>query len=232
MATLSCKFQRRINKLRLFIFSLQFPHRVPEIGEDLPDNNPLLRDDGLPEFNGVTIEKCVATIGRQALDVERTVQRFEEQYDGGGDKTDVFTAALNPIEQSEAQLETTWGLAKCLYLGNSTLMPTKSYLSINDRARKARYAKFNSKPLYAAINQASESADQLDDEQRRLLGKYKLEGQLNGVALAPGPRAVLNETLEKLKQERANFRGKNDVSVRNFAHIIHDYNVVSVDGMS
>lgn len=209
-------------------------HSVPEIGEDLPENNPLLRNDGLPEFNGVTIEKCLATIGRQALDVERTVQQFEDEFAGAAGRqepVDIFATALNPIEQTESQLETTWGLTKCLYLGNSTLMPTKSYLSINDRARKARYAKFNSKPLYEAVCEATattESEHSFDDEQRRLLAKYKREATLNGITLAPGQRAVLNETLEKLKQERANFRGKIEVSVRNFSHIIHDYNVVRI----
>lgn len=180
-----------------------------------------MRDDGLPEFNNITIEKCVATIGKQAIDVEKTVQdKFALQP---GAKVDIFKDILGPIEQSEAQLETTWGLAKCLYLGNSTLMPTKSYLLINERARKARYAKFNSLPLFQAIT-ASEA--QVDDEQKRLINKYLLEGKLNGVALSPGNKAILNETMGNLKQERANFRGKIDVSVRNFLHIINEYSAV------
>lgn len=52
--------------------------RVPEIGDDLPEKNPLLKEDGFPEFNRLTIEKCVATIGKQAIEFEQGVRRIED----------------------------------------------------------------------------------------------------------------------------------------------------------
>lgn len=144
-----------------------------------------------------------------------------------GKKVDLFADVLRPIEESEAQLETTWGLAKCLYLGNSTLMPTKSYLLINERARKARYNKFNSLPVFAAISDAlANPTTQFSEEQQRLLNKYLLEGKLNGVALSSSNKAVLYKTMDKLREERGKFKGKLDLSVRNFSHIITEYNQV------
>lgn len=216
----------RLSKLTARLFNLS--RRVPEIGEDLPSTNPHLSADGLPEFNNVTIERCIAIIGRQALDVEKTVKRCEQVLEArNGKQADLFADVLRPIEESEAQLETTWGLAKCLYLGNSTLMPTKSYLLINERARKAKYNKFNSLPVFAAISDALANAtDQLSDEQRRLLTKYTLEGKLNGVALSSTNKAVLYKTMDKLREERTKFKGKVDASVRHFSHIIPDYNQV------
>ena len=56
---------------------LQFS--VPEIGEDLPGKYPLLKEDKNPEFTNVTIEKCVAVIGRQALEFEETVNTVGKQ---------------------------------------------------------------------------------------------------------------------------------------------------------
>lgn len=202
------------------------PKRVPEIGEDLPETNPLLRGDGLPEFNNITIEKCVATIGKQAIDVEKTVQRFEEINSKNPDlKANLFDDLLRPLEQIEAQLETTWGLAKCLYLGNSTLMPTKSYLLINDRARKARYSKFSSLPIFKVISE-SKLTFESNEEKVRLLNKYLLEGKLNGVGLNDKKKAILNETMDKLKKERSKYKTKVEYSIRNFSHTISDYNSV------
>lgn len=209
------------------------PSSVPEIGEDLPHTDPHLRADGLPEFSHVTIEKCIATIGKQALDVEKTVQRCEALLQQPADPNapaaavDLFADVLRPIEASEAQLEITWGLAKCLYLGNSSRMPTKSYMQINERARKARYNKFNSPQLYATVMAAlDQPADTFDAQQRRLLEKFEREGRLNGVALAASERAVLYETMEKLRQLRARYQSNVDAAVRKFAHTIDDYAVV------
>lgn len=207
---------------------------VPEIGEDLPDTDPHLRADGLPEFSNVTIEKCIATIGKQALDVERIVQRSEEllsQADTSSSTVDLFADVLRPIEASEAQLELTWGLAKCLYLGNSSRMPTKSYLQINERARKARFNKFNSPILYAAVRdrlgQSSGGVkSELTAEQRRLLEKFEREGRLNGVGLSVDNRAVLYETMNKMRTLRARFQGNVDMAVKQFAHQIGDYQLV------
>lgn len=212
----------------IFVNCVFVLYRVPEIGEDLPSNNPHLSADGLPEFSSVTIEKCIAIIGKQALDVEKTVKKCEEVLEtNGGKNVDLFADVLRPIEESEAQLETTWGLAKCLYLGNSTLMPTKSYLLINERARKARFNKFNSLPVYAAISDAlANPTTKFNEEQQRLLSKYMLEGKLNGVALSSSNKAVLYKTMDKLREERGKFQGKVDLSVRNFSHIIPDYNQV------
>lgn len=155
------------------------------------------------------------------------MKKCEEVLETNGKKVDLFADVLRPIEESEAQLETTWGLAKCLYLGNSTLMPTKSYLLINERARKARYNKFNSLPVFAAISDAlANPTTQFSEEQQRLLNKYLLEGKLNGVALSSSNKAVLYKTMDKLREERGKFKGKLDLSVRNFSHIITEYNQV------
>lgn len=203
---------------------------VPEIGDDLPETDPHLRADGLPEFSNVTIERCIASIGRQALDVEKTVQRCEQllQPDANnGTAVDLFADVLRPIEASEAQLEITWGLAKCLYLGNSSRMPTKSYSQISERARKARFQKFTSPVLYTAIARAlANDASAYSPEQLRLLQKYEREGRLNGVALAADDRAVLSQTMDKLRQQCKQFQTNVDVAVRQFAHQITDYRVV------
>lgn len=203
---------------------------MPEIGEDLPETNPLLRDDGLLEFSNVSIEKCVSLIGKQAIDLERNVQLLESTLSGGEQKpVDIFRDVIDPLERFWAPLETTWGLAKTLYLGNSTLMPTKSFSTIHDRAQKARVAKFNSLPIYNAIKAAYEevsSSPDVSEEQRRLLDKYLLEGRLNGLELNAKNKDLFTETMVKLKKERGKFQANVDRATNSFKNVITDFEMV------
>lgn len=52
--------------------------RLPELGEDPSEKNPLLKDDNLPEFNTMTIEKCQGTIGRQTVEFEEKMKNLEK----------------------------------------------------------------------------------------------------------------------------------------------------------
>ncbi|KXJ77549.1 hypothetical protein RP20_CCG007286 [Aedes albopictus] len=196
---------------------------VPEIGEDLPERNPLAKsENGLPEFNSVTIEKCVGAIGQQAIAVEKGVKAIEGKItaDGGG-PLDVIKDVILPLETVGASLETTWGVAKTLYLGNSSKMPTKSYLTIHERARGARRCKFNSLPIYGALKEANKN-QKFPQEESRLISKYLLESKLNGIEVEGSAKQELKEVLEKLTQERSKFHGKREVAVKKFSHVIKD----------
>lgn len=200
--------------------------RVPEIGEDLPEKNPLQREDGLLEFGTVTVEKCVSVIGKQAVDVEKQVKELDGQLEAK-EVGDVFREVVDPLEHIGAPLETTWGLAKTLYLGNSVLMPTKSYITIHERARRARMAKFSSPSIYKAIKEAQlKGSETLTEEQKRIVQKYLLEGKLNGLELKEDQKLRLNHVLSKLGNERSKFRQKVDMSTKQFNHVIEDYGLV------
>lgn len=196
---------------------------VPEIGEDLPERNPLVKlDNGLPEFNSVTIEKCVGSIGQQAIAVEKGVKALEARIATAEGKTlDVIKDVIQPLEMAGAQLETTWGVAKTLYLGNSSKMPTKSYLSIHDRARRARRCKFDSVPIYGVLKEARQS-QKFPQEENRLINKYLLESKLNGIEVTGSAKHELKQVLENLTQERSKFHGKREVAVKKFSQIVKD----------
>jgi len=55
--------------------------RLPEIGEESSEKNPLLKDDNLPEFNTFTIEKCIAAIGKQTIEFEEKMKSLEKVVD-------------------------------------------------------------------------------------------------------------------------------------------------------
>lgn len=107
----------------LFLINFHYYFRVPEIGEDLAtETNPLIGENELPEFNNVTIEKCIGVIGNQAIAVEKGLKELEDSITEKTEVKDLFAEVFDPLEKIASPLDTTWGLAKTLYLGNSTLM--------------------------------------------------------------------------------------------------------------
>lgn len=160
------------------------------------------------------------------MNAEHKVQQIEQTLTQPDTKPDAFVDILNPIEHITTQLETTWGLAKTLYMGNSSVMPTKSYLVMHERARNATITKFNSAPIAKALAERRTGDDRLTEAQQRLLDKYLLESRLNGCELSDKNRMILNETMHNLKQEQTRFKDKLELSINKFAHKIVDYNVV------
>ncbi|EDW84732.1 uncharacterized protein Dwil_GK12976 [Drosophila willistoni] len=194
---------------------------VPEIGEEGPTEG-LLKADGLPAFSDITIEMCLGAIGQQAAGVEKVVKSLEQDIQSGKgplDSSNIFA----DLDAVTGPLETTWGVAKALYLGNSTLIPTKSYMNIHERARNARAAKFCNKIVYQALTKQKESGDR-DDQ--RLRQKFLLEGKLNGLALDKNAQDGLKQLLTQLGRERSSFKNKVNMAVHSFGHVINDFQLV------
>ncbi|XP_047534835.1 probable cytosolic oligopeptidase A [Vanessa atalanta] len=194
---------------------------IPEIGED-GDKSTLLSDNGLPEFNDITIEKCIATISKQSLEYENGVRQIEES---SLNCKNAFVEIFHPLEKLDNELELTWGMAKTLYLGNSSLMPTKSYIQIHERAHKARSSKFNSIPIFHAAVNEKNRLKKITDEEQRLLDKYILEGKLNGLDIKGVKRERLNNILTDIQKQRGIVRDKVNIATKIFSSIINNEQV-------
>ncbi|XP_067617854.1 uncharacterized protein [Eurosta solidaginis] len=195
---------------------------VPEIGEDTQSPDALLNSDGLPAFNDITIENCLGAIGQQAGLVERTVKDLENELKTKETKRNLRNI-FEELDKAAGPLDTTWGIAKALYLGNSTLIPTKSYMNIHERARIARSSKYNSKIIYDTLAQQS---DVSGGDEARLLKRYLLEGKLNGLTHTQDKRDILKDILVQLGKERASFKNKVNMAVHTFGHGIKDFSLV------
>lgn len=189
----------------------------------MPEKNPLLRNDGLPEFSNITIENCVAAIGNQTVQFENGIRGVEDTLKKlGNNNTDVFDDVFNSLESLGTALDTTWGLAKTLYLGNRTLMPTKCYLTIHERAKRARAAKFNSALIYNFCKEEFKNVGNRTEEQQRMLMKFIVEGKLNGLELSNTHKAQLREISSKLATECGKFKGKVEIATKQFSYTIKD----------
>lgn len=172
-------------------------------------------------------------IGNQGISVENGIKELEESITGKTEIKDLFAEVFNPLEEIASPLDTTWGLAKTLYLGNNTLMPTKSYLTIHDRARRVRASKFNSLPIYYAVKAAQNNpTEKYDESQKRLINKYVLEARLNGIEVEGPQKFQLNQCIDQLGQERAKYHGKVEIARRNFQQNCNDPNIIKEFPMS
>ncbi|KAG7295862.1 hypothetical protein JYU34_020946 [Plutella xylostella] len=195
---------------------------IPEIGEDA-DKSMLLSENGLPEFNDLTIEKCIAAISKQSLEYETGVKQIESS---APNCKNAFVEIFRPLELLDSPLELTWGMAKTLYLGNSCLMPTKSYIKIHERAHRARASKFNSRPIFQAAVAEKNRLKKLTDEEQRLLDKYVLEGKLNGLDVDGINREKLNNIVAEMQKERNFFRDKVSTATKIFSSTIENSEIV------
>lgn len=198
---------------------------LPEIGEESSEKNPLLKDDNLPEFNTITIEKCIAAIGKQTVDFEekmKSLEKIESTKD-----LDIFNDWLHPIEDAYLPLETTWGIAKTLYFGNQSLMPTKCYVNIHERATRAIASKFGSVPLFRACKEALDNKDlKLTHSQRRVLMKYVLEGTLNGLQLQDKEFDKYSSDLSYIMSKIKEYKAKYESSTAVYSMIVQNKEIV------
>lgn len=167
----------------------------------------------------------MAVVAKQTLDFEAGVKQIEDSIDREEIK-DIFSDVFVPLEMLGASLDLTWGISKTLYLGNSSMMPTKTYLAIHDRAKRARASKFTSFPIYKAVKQDLSSANKRNEEETRILKKFNVEGKLNGLDLDANGKAQIGLYLKKLSDEREKFRYKVTVATNNFSHKIEDPTIV------
>ncbi|XP_057329002.1 uncharacterized protein LOC130669879 [Microplitis mediator] len=201
---------------------------LPEIGEDLPEKDPLLKQDGFPEFNKFSIERAITAVGKETVAYEQDIQQIEQRI-MMKDKVDIVNDVINPMEISNSRLQTTWSIAKTLYFGNQSLMPTHYYESIHNNMAKVYTMPYMSYSLYKAWKNAAtdeEINSKLTVEQKRIVKKYALEGKLNGLDLDKNKTNRFMYTLTKISTKRADFDRAIRFATSVFRTTISDRNIL------
>lgn len=195
--------------------------------EATAENPPLtFKGNEMPDIRNLTSEECVSMVGKHVLDFESNLWKIEKKLKDmeEGMSLNVYEDIFVPLEKFAAPLDVSWGLMKTLYYTNASIMPDKTYMSIHDRARRARSQKFSSPLIYTACQNADTKI--LSEEKRRLVNKFLLEGQLNGLGLNESNKANLRSITQKINNEKFKFGGKVKVSTSQFKHTIVDPNIV------
>ncbi|XP_014481859.1 PREDICTED: probable cytosolic oligopeptidase A isoform X2 [Dinoponera quadriceps] len=140
---------------------------------------------------------------------------------------DVFNDVLHPIEDTYLPLEITWGIAKTLYFGNQSVMPTKSYTGIHERAIRAISNKFNNATVYKVCKAALENKDlKLTHSQRRILDKYVLEGTMNGLHLEGKTRELFVDDIDYIGFKVSDYKMKYEGATGAYSMLIQSEEVV------
>ncbi|XP_071539247.1 uncharacterized protein [Panulirus ornatus] len=198
---------------------------LPENPTDTPEDNALLRMDGLPQFDQLTADKCWTGIGKLALEYESKVWAVEEMA-RNPKESKTFDNIIGELDKLESPLNTAWSTVKTLYTVKNNEMNTNAYLNIHERARKARVHKFQSLPIYEACKELYVTNANLDETQRRVVRKFLLEARLNGIELPPDKANSFTTTLMKLETQKSEFKKKVIESTNRFSYQIQDPSVV------
>ncbi|GLH07434.1 Uncharacterized protein GBIM_12888, partial [Gryllus bimaculatus] len=173
---------------------------LPEAAQDQNAPQTTFNAKQLPEINNLTTEECISLVGKLSLDFESGLWNVEEKCKNESELSpDLFQEVLEPLEKVSAPLDAAWGMMKTLYLTNSKIMTEKCYMTIHERARRARTQKFYNEKIFSACKK--QDLTELSEEKKRVVSKYVLEGRLNGLEL-------------------------NNVTTDNFKHTIIDPNVM------
>lgn len=192
-------------------------------------------DDGLPEFANVSIDRCLRRIGAQATTLETEVKKGEEyllvaEKSGTAiNLSDFLENVLHPIEKADQDLLTSWGLAKTIHHGNNVIFPMKNFVSLHQRARRANISKYESRPIYDAIDRLLRLEDsiELTTEQKRLFEMYLRQGKMSGLLLTKEyDQDELDYRRLKLSEDCITFESKTFVAVDHFSHTINDFVLV------
>ncbi|XP_071451986.1 uncharacterized protein [Hetaerina americana] len=208
---------------------------LPEVAADSLDSIPLLKGESLLDLSCLTTDQCVGAIQKLTLDYESGVWKIDENLQNGAGSFQDYV--LPTLESLGNPLDSTWSIAKVLYLsGGSPEMPSVTYEKLHHAARSVKAKRFLTPTIHFAALEAFEalrksvkSKNQTKDDQelRRVVGKYVLEGRLNGLELKEDdalPR--FTKLRNELSREISIFNSKLSAATNLFSHTITDPNLV------
>ncbi|XP_051176572.1 uncharacterized protein LOC127291461 [Leptopilina boulardi] len=201
---------------------------LPEIGEDLQEKNPLYSEETkLPDFKKVTFERCLAAVNKQSVEFEQNLMSLEKDIEKN-ENFNIFTDLINPIEEYQLPLESTWGVTRALFVGDKRYMPGKCFSNISRRIGSAMSYKYCNKQIHEACKKSLENKNnQWTTEQERLISKFILEGKLNGLDLKlKRSQELVTYYSDKTVKEQSLFAGKLEAKTIAYSLIVRDSSVM------
>ncbi|XP_072033183.1 uncharacterized protein [Amphiura filiformis] len=159
-----------------------------------PENNPLLRQDGLPEFTSINAKHVVPGVNQLVSDFEQGVKDFETKLQAPDHKVN-WSSISDPLEKMEAPLEYGWGVVSHLNSVKNSPELREAYQQVQPNVVKVTTTLTQSLPLYGAMKKLNETRSDLDGVQQRLLDTALRSAKLGGVELTGTAKERFNEML-------------------------------------
>jgi oligopeptidase A len=165
--------------------------------------NPLLAQDGLPQFSAIEPSHVEPAIDRLLADNRRNV---ESLLDSGEKPT--WETLIEPIEVWEDRLERAWSPVSHL----NSVMNSEALRAAYNRClpKLSDYATEmgHNERLYAAYKAVAENRAALDDSQRKVLDNALLDFHLSGVDLAEQKKARFKAISQELSALTSDYSDK------------------------
>lgn len=142
-------------------------------------------------------------------------------------KIDVIKNIIEPLEILGVEMENTWGNLKALCFARQDLMHFEKFRKLHEKAMNSRSLRFFTPSIFTAFKEASTNDfESFTEEEKRVVKKYVLEGQLNclGLDVKDYERALFSKNAAKKKKEA--IRSKFQNSITKFQAIITDQQIV------
>ncbi|XP_067137143.1 uncharacterized protein [Centruroides vittatus] len=215
----------RLQSIQISSYRNKYVVLLPEIPEDTPETNSLLKDDVLPQYSQLNIEKCVHAVGKFIINYESGICKLEEKLkDGKQEKT--FDTVIEPIEKLSVPLEKAWSTLKNIYMTKCDEESNKAYLKLHPRVQSAKFQRFQSLPIYHAMKEVNANREKLTEPQKRVVDKYLLEARLSGIDLTDYNLRHFQTNATKLKENKESYRKKIETATKIFSHTVTDPNII------
>ncbi|XP_043191507.1 probable cytosolic oligopeptidase A, partial [Amphibalanus amphitrite] len=203
----------------------------PEIPEDTPETNCLLRTGQPPKYSELTPLKCHDAVLKLAYQFEYDMACYGDDLEDTGRllaRAEPLTCdeVVGPIERREVPFSYVWSTVKNLYTVDRQLVPARLFQQIHAAAAKAHVSKYNNPSIYAACQELLSDRHLLSEEQTRVVEKYARDGRLNGLELRGADLRKFKLHSSKLRREQADFIGRVRASDEVFRHPVVDYDLV------
>ncbi|XP_077490536.1 uncharacterized protein LOC144101306 [Amblyomma americanum] len=191
---------------------------LPEVPEDTPENNPLLRFTAAPpEYAHLTGSQCYNAVGKLLVEFEAGVCQLEDQVqDGAYVKT--FESVMEPLERLAAPLESAWSALRLLYLVNQTEQIALAYEKLQARVHRALSRQYQSLHIYHAVKELVQDEKRYTEEERRIVQHHCLEARLMGIDLPAPQQRLLGQAVSRIEKEAQRYRQNLQAATGEFRH--------------
>ncbi|XP_037073818.1 probable cytosolic oligopeptidase A [Pollicipes pollicipes] len=203
----------------------------PEVPEDTPETNSLLKTDEPPKYSDLTPLKCHDAVLKLAYQFEYDMACYGDTLEGtskllSGEAPITFDDVIGPIERREVPFSYVWSTVKNLYTTNQSMVHPRVFQQIHTSAAKAHVSKYNNPAIYRACLELQSDQHLLSEEQGRVAQKYVRDGRLNGLELRGSDLRKFKLHSSRLRREQAQFIGRVRAADELFRHPVDEYDLV------
>lgn len=221
----SIRFRLHAKKWKYIFNRNRYVVLLPEVPDDSPENNPLLRNNLFPPFSEITTQHCINAVGKFVVEHDSGIHELQERLQDSALPKNVENV-ITPLDQLAAPVETAFTTLKVLHAVKHDDFIADVYMKLHSRMMKSKRERYLYPPIYRAFKEMKVDEKRYTTPVQRVINKYILEAQLSGVDLSGDKLKHFQNALVKLEGHKSSFREKLRYCTNSFMHMLTSDNAV------